>query len=281
MLVNKDSFLIEVDKPQLNALNIKGINGSLLVDTDYNKYKHATQIGKVVATPIRLTPQYLNDTPINVGDTVVFHHFVCQPNNKVRFMEEEVYRADYFNIYGKVEGGKLIPIEDVFFVTPILEPEENMYEGVLQIKPHREYIKQYGIVHSVSSSLSNLGLMPGDKIFFTKNADYEMTISEELLYRMRTRNIVTIERDGELICLKDKLIVRQFPKIERVGVLLSAKRTGEQRGEVVRVGENSKGVVVGEVVSYFNGSSGTFEYKGETYSIIELRHINYVVNGEN
>lgn len=281
MLVNKDSFLIEVDSPKINTLYIKGILGDIVVDTDYNKYKHATQIGIIVATPIRLTPQYLNDTPLNVGDVVVFHHFVCQPNNKVEFMEGNVYRADYFHIYGKIENGQLIPIEDVFFVSPILEPEENMYEGVLQIKPHREYIKQQGIVYAVSKSLKALGLKVGDKVYFTKDADYSMTINNELLYRMRTRNIVIIERDGELVCLNDKLIVKQFPKVEKVGVLFSARITGEQKGEIVKMGENIKGVDKGEVVSYFNGSWGTFNYKGETYSLIELRHLNYVINGKN
>jgi len=281
MLINKDSFLIEVDSPKINTLYIKGILGDIVVDTDYNKYKHATQIGTVVATPIRLTPQYLNDTPINVGDTVVFHHFVCQPNNKVGFMDGNVYRADYFHIYGKIEDGQLIPIEDVFFVSPILELEENMYEGVLQIKPHREYIKQQGIVYSVSKSLKALGLNVGDKVYFTKDADYEMTISGKLLYRMRTRNIVTIERNGELVCLNDKLIIKQFPKVEKVGVLLSATITGEQKGEIVKMGEKIKDVNVGEVVSYFNGSWGTFDYKGDTYSLVELRHLNYVINGKN
>lgn len=281
MLVNKDSFLIEVDRPQLNTLDVEGINGNLLVDTDYNKYKHATQIGKVVATPVRITAQYINDTPINVGDVVVFHHFVCQPGNKANFMDGNIYRADYFNIYGKVEDGELIPIEDIFFVTPILEPEENMYEGVLQIKPHREYIKQQGIVHSVSKTMAELGMFPGDKVYFTKSADYSMTINDELLYRMRLRNIVTIERDGDLVCLKDKLIVKQFPKVEKVGVLFSTKRTGEQRGKIVKIGSEITGVEVGEVVSYFNGSLGTFEYKGETYSLIELRHLNYVADEDN
>lgn len=280
MLVNKDSFLVEVDRPKINTLDIDGIKGNLLVDTDYNKYKHATQIGKVVATPIRITAQYINDTLINIGDVVVFHHFVCQSENKVKFMDGNIYRADYFNLYGKVEDNKLIPIEDIFFVTPILEPEENMYEGVLQIKPHREYIKQQGIVYSVSKSMSDLGLMVGDKVFFTKDADYPMTINNALLYRMRKRNIVIIERDGDLVCLNDKLIVKQFPKVEKVGVLYSTKRTGEQKGEIVKIGKDVSGVEVGEVISYFNGSLGTFEYKGETFSLIELRHLNYVADEE-
>ncbi len=291
MIVAKDTFLIQVDRAKNSTLGIKGINGKdIVIDTDYNKYKHSTQIGRIFATPIRITSKYQYDLPLNINDVVVFHHFVCQPDHKTNF-GEGVYRCEYFHIYAKLEGWvkgvgteakdgyDIMPIEDVIFVEPILEDESNMYSGVIQTKPHREYLKQQGIVFAASKKARSKGILSGDKVFYTKDADYQIKVVDANLYRMRLRNIVAIERDGKLACLADRIIVKEIKEENKAGILDSPVENSQRKGTVVAVGtELRNAVIAGQVIYYYNGVNGSFTYNGEPYAFIELRNINYIKN---
>lgn len=275
MKVASDTFLIQVPESKKSFIQIKGLNGEYLsVDTDYNKYKHSVQIGVVFALPISITAKYENDTPINIGDVVVFHHFVCMPDHKMP-MDGNIYRCEYFHIYGKIENDMIVPIEDVIFVEPILEPEEKMFAGSIQLKSHREYLKQQGVVFAASKKARSMGIQPGDKVFYTSNADYPMKVVGKDLFRMRIRNIVAIERDGELICPSNKVLVKQTSAGKQS---LFCKEVGLQlKGEVSAVGDKLKGVEKGQKVSYYVGIGGSISHTGDQYSLVELRHINYII----
>ncbi|HYD92472.1 MAG TPA: hypothetical protein VEA37_13425 [Flavobacterium sp.] len=235
------------------------------------------QIGKIYAIPIAVTSKYEYDTKLNVNDTVVFHHFVCQPDHKMSF-GENVYRSEYFHLYAKIENEKVMPIEDVIFVEPILEDESNMFIGSIRLKPHREYLKQQGVVFAASKRAQSKGVLPGDKVYFTKDADYPMNISGAGLYRMRIRNIIALERNGELTCLSDKLIVKEIKEENKVGILIGGKNQRQLKGEVMLVGKEVKGVKEGEVINYFNGLTGSIIKDGEVYSFVDVRNINYIIN---
>lgn len=272
MLVQKDTLLIEVDSPFKDGLAVG--DSKILTDTDYNRFDHSRQIGKIHTKSIQITKQYLYDVPLEIGDEVVFHHFVCQPDHKMPF-GDNVYRCEYFHLYAKIEGDKVMPLEDVIFVDPILEPEKNMFIGSVQIKSHREFLKQQGIVFAASNKAKSLGILPGDKVFFTPNADYSMNVTGKHLWRMRVRNIIAVERDGVLVAMSDKLLVKVIPEERKFGAVLTANHS-TLKGEVMVVGRDSKGIEVGDMINYYNGLGGAFKFNGETYSYIELRNINYI-----
>ncbi len=288
--VQKDTFLIRVESDRNADLGIVGGNGKkIIVDTDYNKYKHTTQVGQIFACPITITEQYGYDTPLMVGDRVIFHHFVCQPDHKIEVPEEtNIYRAEYFHLYAKLFPSpikmrnmlrcswEVHPLEDIIFVEPIMESEDNLYAGKIRIKTHQENLKQTGIVFAASKRARAMGVQDGDKVFFTSNADYQLKVGDMDLYRMRIRNIVAIERDGKLICLADKILVRQITD-NKTPLFLDAHVSAELNGIVKAVGSEAKGIKINELVSYYNGSLGSLEYQGETYSMIELRNINYII----
>lgn len=277
MKVAADMFLVQVSDSKNSFIKIKGLNGEYLsVDTDYNKTKHSVQIGKIFATPIAITDKYENDTPVSIGDIVVFHHFVCMPDHRMP-IENNVFRAEYFHIYGKIENDSIMPLEDIIFVEPILEPEENMFAGNIQLKSHREYLKQQGIVFAASKKARSMGVLPGDKIFYTHNADYPMEITGKHLFRMRIRNIVGIERDGELVCLSDKIMVKEGIDDEPKKLFCEEQKL-QLKGKVVAVGDRLKGVESGQNVSYYNGIGGSVNHTGGKFSLVELRHINYITD---
>lgn len=289
MKVAKDTFLIRVQSDRNADIGITGDNGKkIIIDTDYNKYKHTAQIGEIFACPIRITNQYIYDLQLKEGDTVVFHHFVCQPDHKVN-IGENIYRAEYFHIYAKMFVGPkeingaiacywdMQPLEDIIFVAPILEDEDNLFAGKIRIKNHRENLKQTGIVFALSNKAKEAGICEGDKVFFSANADYQMKVIDKDLYRMRIRNIAAIERDEKLVCLHTKILVKEIGPENSSGIFTDVKKNQQTRGVVESVGKNISGIETGQQISYFNSSLGSIEYKGSVYAFLELRNINYTI----
>jgi co-chaperonin GroES (HSP10) len=288
--VQKDTFFIRVQGDRNAEIGVVGATGEkIIVDTDYNKYKHTTQIGYIHALPIRITELYKNDTPLNVGDCVVFHHFVCQQDHRI---EEGIYRAEYFHIYGKLigraegdysamsDGWGIQAIEDAIFVEPVLESEDNLYAGKIRIKTFQENIKQQGIVFAASKQAKLQGIQDGDRVFFTASADYKMKIIDKDLYRMRIRNIIAVERGGRLVCLHDKILVKEFGNAADNKFFVNARKSPQKIGEIIQVGKNVQGVTAGANLSYFDGVQGVIKWGGDTYSVIELRNINYLITTE-
>lgn len=275
MKVQKDTFLIRVQSDRNADIGITGDNGKkIIIDVDYNKYKHTMQVGRIYACPIRMTEEYRYDTELSVGDTVVFHHFVCQQDHKI---EEGIYRAEYFHLYGIIENEKLIPLEDIIFVEPIMESEDNLYAGKIRIKTFQENLKQTGIVFAASKTAKAMGVLEGDKIFFTASADYQIKVLDKNLYRMRIRNIIAVERDGALVCLENKVLVREIAKENKTGIFTDVNKSHQTTGVVEQVGSEVQGVKAGDVISYYNGALGNLDYGGATYAFLELRNINYII----
>lgn len=289
MKVAKDTFLIRVQSDRNADIGVIGANGKKIsIDVDYNKYKHTAQIGEIFACPIKVTGQYIYDLQLNEGDIVVFHHFVCQPDHRVN-IGENIYRAEYFHIYAKMFGGiksingKVIsywdmqPLEDIIFVEPILEDENNLFAGKIRIKTHRENLKQTGTVFALSNKAKEAGICEEDKVFFSANADYQMKIVDKDLYRMRIRNIAAIERDGKLVCLHDKILVKEIGPENSTGIFSDVRKNQQTKGVIEGVGKDISGVEQGQEISYFNSSLGSIEYKGDVYAFLELRNINYLL----
>lgn len=274
MKVAKNTFLVQVDAAKKSTLDIVGINGQkIVIDVDYNKYKHSVQIGKVYAGPIQITSEFLYDTILNIGDTVVFHHLVCEPKNK---MFDGVYRCDYFNIFAKIDNDMIEPIEDLVFVDPIKEAEEDLFCGAVMVRNTSGNVKQRGKVFALSNKARQFGIEAGDIVHFTKNADYEMKLVDKILYRMRVRNIICVERNGLLVCPSDKICVMRTADF-KLDKFKEAQEHHQLRGEVIGVGEKLNGVVCQEdSVDFFAPIDGCIRQAGTEYYFVEPRHINYI-----
>jgi co-chaperonin GroES (HSP10) len=274
MKVAKDTFLIQVEsaKKSTGVVGLKGAN--LVVDTEYNKFKHSTMVGKIFAQSIQVTSQYLYDTPLNVGDEVIFHHFVCRPDHKIEAFEN-VYRSEYFHIYAKIIDDRMEPLEDAIFVEPIKEKEEDLFCGVIKMKTQAGLVQQQGIVFASSRKARSWGVLPGDKVHFTRNAEYEMKALNKDLYRMRIRNILCIERGDELICLQDKILVKALDY--KADYSPFAGESQQLQGEVVCVGKQADCVAVGDIINFFSSIAGGVNIKGNKYYFLEPRHINFIV----
>lgn len=265
MRVSKNKFLVEVDE-QFVIPKINGID--FFVDTDYNPKALATKTGRIHTLPITVTEDFIYDNKLNVGDRVVFSHLVCQ---KINRFAENVFFCSYHNIYAKVMVGELQPLEDIFFCEKMKMPDT----VIGAFTKEGEVSDKYARVFSVSNYSKEQGVEIGDIVFFTKNADYEMDVNGKSIYKMHLRNVIAIERDGELKTFRNRVMVKNITQIGSVaGVEKIYAQTSLQTGVVLE--EGNSGVKKGSLITYFAGIASEVNWNGQNYSFVRAENIKYI-----
>ncbi len=265
MLVSKNNFLVEVES-QFVKPKIKGFD--FFIDTDFNPKLLSTKIGKIHTLSIGVTPPSKYDNPLHVGDLVVFGHLVCQAKNKV---QENVFMCPYHSIFAKIVNEQLQPLEEMIFCEPITDEDKNIGAFLVKGKVSDKKAK----VFELSNEVRKAGIQKGDTVFFTKNADYGVEVAGKLLYMMRIRNIIGIERDGELKTFRKKLLVKNTTKLGSIGdVEKIYAQTSLQTGIVIESGTTN--ITKGTELTYLNGTASIVNWKGEDYAFIDEVNIKYL-----
>lgn len=263
--IAKNKFLVEVDS-QFDGPNIPGFD---FIDTDYNPKLLSTKIGKIHSLPISIDDKYKYDVELNIGDTVVFDHLVCQDANR---FSDTLFFCEYFNIYAKIVDGVILPLEEVIFCDKIVEPGLEL--GSFSIPS--EVSDKKAKVYATSKFVSSCGIQKGDTVYFTKNADYTLGVGGREFFKMYLRNIIGIERDGKLETFRQKLLVKNITELGTVGILDKVYAdTSLQVGVVMEPGKTS--IKKGATVTYFNASATEMEWDGEKYGFINEENIKYIV----
>lgn len=265
MRVARNKFLVEVSE-QFVTPKIKGLE---FIDADFNPKVLATKVGKIHSLPICISSEHRNDVKLEVGDEIIFNHLTCQNRNK---FSENIFFCQYYNIYGLIKDGELKPLEDVFFCTKIIEPDTNFAGFNIPGKVS----SKCATVFAVSEYVGKEGVQVGDIIYFTKNADYEINIAGNELYKMHLRNVIGIERGGELTTFRNKLLVKDVTELGMIGGLEKIYANNSLRkGVVMEAG--TTGIEQGTVVTYFNGVASVLNWKGQDYAFINEENIKYLL----
>lgn len=302
MQLLRNFFLVTADAELNSTLPIKGINGEfLMLDTKFDPLRHSTRLGRVSSAPLEFSDVSIDSNILKVKDKVLFHHFVCQEQNKWIIDGKTYYKAIWEHVWAKVEFDQLIPLNEWLFVEPILEDESALFCDTIKLKEDAENIPNTGIVFASSTYCKSLGINTGNKIHFIKNADYEIKVGDKDLWRMKANAVIVIEKDGEVYPLEGSILVEQDEQPDRVykaGLILpESNRAKELTGTVVNIGNgqffelvskfttlthggklyNSDDVIgVGGKVTYFRGMFGNFNFKGKNYSALKPTDILYV-----
>ena len=264
MRVAKNTFLVEVDEQFVSPV----INGfKLIIDSDFNPRVLATKIGRIHTLPVSVAPEYKYDNKLQVSDTVIFNHNVCQNNKK---FAENIFFCDYFNVFAKVIDSEIQPLEDVLFCEKLIFPDRNI--GGMEIKG--KVSNKCAKVFAVSNSVKGEGVEVGDVVFFTKDADYEVEVLGKSLYKMHLRNIIGIERGGELKTFRNKLLVKNTTKMGCIGAMEKIYAQSSLQNGVVIVGNQD--IPQGTLLAYYDGIATKVEWNGEDYSFIDDRNIKYI-----
>jgi co-chaperonin GroES (HSP10) len=144
--------------------------------------------GEVIAIPEKFK------VPVSVGDTLYFHHHVVIEPPQVIDKEKDIY---YVTInpeepilsqayaFKSKETGEISPLQNWVFIKPV-EQEAEFKSNILHIYREKEDPNKEGEIAFDSEAVIDLGLKKGDRVFFQRDADYEMELDGNKYWRMNT-----------------------------------------------------------------------------------------------
>lgn len=144
---------------------------------------------------------FRGDVDVIEGDIIYFHHHVADEANMT---EEDTYLCEYRQIFGRTRDNVFTPVEDWVFCEPI-PYEGNTRDSGLLIPHLISGMTQKGfegqIIGKWHPSEAIVKYVPpvykgelqaGDRIAFIKNADYDMKVEGEILFRINADHIMYV-----------------------------------------------------------------------------------------
>jgi len=162
---------------------VKVDNKNLIVNTQVEDFKFISKEAEVVSIPSAF------DTVIEVGDKIIVHHNIFRrwydqrgnARNSAKYFTNNLYFAELDQIYLYKKDNKWNSFNDRCFVMP-LKNNDQFRNSKTQ--------KLIGVLKIGNSSLEALKILPGDVVGFKPNREWEFKINNELLYCMKSNDIV-------------------------------------------------------------------------------------------
>ena len=176
------NFIVKpYDKRYDNEIKIG--NKSLIVNTKIDDFVNISRKAIVVSTPLAYK------TSINIGDEIIVHHNIFRrwydikgkERNSAKYFKDNLYFAQPDQVFLYKKDNKWTSFSDSCFVQPI-KNNDKFNANKTQ--------KLIGILKIGNSSLEALGINPGDVVGFRPKREWEFAIDGELLYCMKSYDIV-------------------------------------------------------------------------------------------
>lgn len=175
-------FIVEPIGERYNN-TIEVDNLKLILNTKIESYKFVNKTAKVISVPLAYK------TVIKPGDHVIIHHNVFRryydikgkEKNSSKYFKDNLYFCQPDQIYMYKKQNEWKSFMDRCFVKPILN------NGNLSLDKTKSLV---GILRYGNSSLNELKIAPGDLVGYTPNSEWEFIIDNELLYCMKSNDIV-------------------------------------------------------------------------------------------
>ena len=170
----------------------------LFIDTSWYEYDHVIQHATVKYVPKRISSYFKTDMELAPGDKVYCHHFIADEKNIIEIHGEKLSKLNYGMLYARVRDNKVHMLSDWVLVEIVKDKEEELKtKSGIWIKNEKEKKEQIGKIKYVNSKSIIDGFKPGDTVMFIKDADYEMEVEGEKLYRMRNQDILAkVDKDS-------------------------------------------------------------------------------------
>jgi hypothetical protein len=175
-------FIVEPIGERYNN-TIEVDNLKLILNTKIESYKFVNKTAKVIRVPLAYK------TVIKPGDHVIIHHNVFRryydikgkEKNSSKYFKDNLYFCQPDQIYMYKKQNEWKSFMDRCFVKPILNNDD------LSLDKTKSLV---GILRYGNSSLKELKIAPGDLVGYTPNSEWEFIIDNELLYCMKSNDIV-------------------------------------------------------------------------------------------
>jgi co-chaperonin GroES (HSP10) len=165
----------------------------LYIDTRFNEFDHRTTEGEVLAVPNN------RETPVEVGDTLYFHHHVVVDGGMPISELDKWYMVIYNPIhaaynqaiaYKSKNTGEIQSIKGWCLLEPHDKNDQGPEEGTIEVVKLKEDPVTTGVVSFPSEELDDLGVSDGDVVGFKKNRDYRIKIDEKEYYRVAVTELL-------------------------------------------------------------------------------------------
>ena len=175
-------FIVEPIGERYNN-TIEVDNLKLILNTKIESYKFVNKTAKVISVPLAYK------TVIKPGDHVIIHHNVFRryydikgkEKNSSKYFKDNLYFCQPDQIYMYKKQNEWKSFMDRCFVKPILNNDN------LSLDKTKSLV---GILRYGNSCLNELKIAPGDLVGYTPNSEWEFIIDNELLYCMKSNDIV-------------------------------------------------------------------------------------------
>jgi len=185
-----DKFIVRI--PQKYKDKIKMGDVELDLVSKFQEFENRFMHSEVVALPKR----YEDEIDVKVGDTLYVHHnivmgdyFNFQDDLYLVAYRPEGYRVNLGHAYKNEEGIHMI--DHWVFLEP-MESSKKVQSSVLEIV-QEDVPNDRGRIWAGSPKLEEMGLKPGDVVYFSKDSDYEMEIDGTKVWRMLTSDLMYAE----------------------------------------------------------------------------------------
>ena len=175
-------FIVEPIGERYNN-TIEVDNLKLILNTKIESFKFVNKTAKVISAPLAYK------TVIKPGDHVIIHHNVFRryydirgkEKNSSKYFKDNLYFCQPDQIYMYKKQNKWESFMDRCFVKPILNRDNLTLDKTKSL---------VGILKYGNSVLNKLKIAPGDLVGYTPNSEWEFIIDNELLYCMKSNDIV-------------------------------------------------------------------------------------------
>ena len=168
----------------------------LLLDTSFRPEWHRKIAAEVVAVPRKLDTRHyayrgLELGEIEAGDTIYFHYFGLMEENRVS-ADQELYAIPYHEIFCKVSEGVITALNGWVLVEPLV-----VSGGSDWIQEASEKLSdQEGILRFIGQPKTDqpaLNVKAGDRVVFSKNADFINTIEDKEYFVMQQEDLLATQ----------------------------------------------------------------------------------------
>jgi co-chaperonin GroES (HSP10) len=182
-------FLVKLPKKFKDTFTMAG--QEFYLENKFREFENRYCYGEVVGVPEK------HDTPVKVGDTLYFHHHVVL--DKRAEIEKDIYLVRYSEhgghatqAYAYKRDGVIRLFSDWVFVHIEKKKEDKTSSGIILLPEAVK--KNVATVAYDSDTLEHYGIAKGDTVVFARDADYEMELDGDTVYRMRIDDILYVEK---------------------------------------------------------------------------------------
>jgi len=187
-------FLVSLPKAFNDEMKLG--DSKIYIDPKYNEFQHRKMEAEILAVPEKYK------TNAKVGDTLYFHHHVViAGNGNGQKIEDGVYvvrfdpdNSHYTQAYAFKckDTGNIELLSEWIFLNPEEQEKEEVTDSGIVMSTEKPSYNQYGYVLYDSPQTKEIGLKSGDKVMIVKNADYEMNINDQKVYRVHLDQIYAV-----------------------------------------------------------------------------------------